>query len=175
VVVVLACALVGCGGQGTPKTHRGLGPLRVSDVEDRGDPRRSASLWAVDRGLAYASAGAHARALVEYERAIQVDATNPYAYLALSRHYLEGGDADRALRNLDQAELLFGLAAEDPAREAGDGTRERARIQPHLDGLRGGALLAAGREAEAGPYLERARQSAPKVWGDGNLSAAEFR
>jgi len=174
-VFVLACALAGCAGGGAPKSQRGAGPLRVSDLEDGGDPRRGASLWALNRGLAYASAGKPARALVEYERAIQVDATNPYAYLALSRHYLEGGDADRALRNLNQAELLFGLVGEGAAREQEGAGDEFERIRPHLDGLRGGALLAAGREAEARPLLERAREGAPEVWGDGNLSAEEFR
>ena len=173
-MIVLACALASCAGRSV-KSQRGAGPLRVSDVEGGGDPRRGASLWALGRGLDYASTGESARALIEYERAIQVDATNPYAYLALSRHYLERGDADRALRNLNQAELLFGLADEGAARGHGGADWELERIRPHLDGLRGGALLAAGREAEAQPLLERAREGAPEVWGDGNLTAGEFR
>jgi len=131
----------------------------------------------VGRGLEYAAAGRSDRALIEYERAVQMDASNPIAYLALARHYLELGDPLRALRNLDQAELLLGLEPGDERlrsqSRAVDGTI--VRIEPHLDGLRGGALLALGREAEARPLLERARQNAPEVWGDAQLSAEELR
>jgi tetratricopeptide (TPR) repeat protein len=132
-------------------------------------------LWALSRGLAYATDGQPSRALVEYERAIQVDASNPYAYVAISRHYLELGDGPRALRNLEQAELLLGLADPGEGRHQQNTDAQTERIQPHLDGLRGGALLVLGREAEARPLLDRAREGAPGVWGDGRLSAEEFR
>ena len=146
-------------------------------MDDGGDPRRGASLWALRRGLEYAAAGQSDRALIEYERAVQVDATNPFAYVALARHYLELGDAERALRNLDQAELLLGLqpGGELYSQQATEEDRTIERIRPHLDGLRGGALLAQGREAEALPLLERAREQAPEVWGDGQLAAGEFQ
>ena len=175
--MVFACLLAGCLARSTPDRLGSAGPLRVSELNDGGDPRRGASLWALSRGLAYATDGQPSRALVEYERAIQVDATNSYAYVALSRHYLELGDAERALRNLDQAELLFGFDARDERRPQ-KGTaesREFERIRPHLDGLRGGALLAQGREEEGRWLLERARASAPTVWRDGHLSAGEFQ
>ena len=175
--LALGLVLTGCAGRGAPNSLRSSLPLRISEVEDGGNPRRGASLWALSRGLEYAAAGQSARALVEYERAIQVDATNSYAYVALSRHYLELGDAERALRNLDQAELLFGFDARDERRPQ-KGTaesREFERIRPHLDGLRGGALLAQGREEEGRWLLERARASAPTVWRDGQLTAGDFQ
>lgn len=174
-LTLLVCLLAGCLGRGTSSPQHGAGPLRISELDDGGDPRRGASLWALSRGLDYATEAQPDRALVEYERAIQVDASNPYAYVALSRHYLELGDVESALRNLDQAELLLGLAdAGEPRPQRGtDPTLER--IRPHLEGLRGGALLALGREAEARPLLDRARERAPGVWGDGQLGAEEFR
>lgn len=177
--LALACglALAGCAGSGAQNSLRSAGPLRLSEVDDGGDPRRGASLWALSRGLAYGAEGQTARALVEYERAIQIDATNPYAYVALSRHSLELGDAERTLRSLDQAELLLGLddESEERAQQRAAEDRTIERIRPHLDGLRGSALLALGREEEGLPLLERARARAPGVWGDGRLSAAELR
>lgn len=174
-LTLCVCLLAGCLGRGASGPQYGGGPLRVSELDDGGDPRRGASLWALSRGLDYAAEGQPDRALVEYERAIQVDASNPYAYLALSRHYLELGDAESALRNLDQAELLLGLTDTDERRPGRATDPRLERIQPHIDGLRGGALLALGREAEARPLLERAREGAPDVWGDGQLAAEEFR
>ena len=173
--LVLVCALAGCVGPVASDSLRTVSPLRVSEVGDGGDSRRGASLWALNRGLDYASEGQSARALVEYERAVRVDASNPYAYVALTRHYLELGDAKRALLNLDQAELLLELDRERRTQRGSEEDGVTPRIQPHLDGLRGSAYLALGREAEARPLLDRARERAPEVWSDGTLTAGEFR
>ncbi len=169
------CVLAGCVGPGASDSLPTASPLRVSEVGDGGDSLRGVSLWALKRGLEYASEGQSARALVEYERAVQADASNPYAYVAIARHYLELGEAARALLNLDQAELLLGLESERRAQQGVEEDRLTRRIQPHLDGLRGGAYLALGREVEARPLLDRARARAPEIWSDGELAAAEFR
>ena len=47
------------------------------------------------------------RARSRYERALQIDASNPWVYLALARHYVEAGDAGLALAHLDRAEALL--------------------------------------------------------------------
>jgi tetratricopeptide (TPR) repeat protein len=103
-------------------------------------------------------------ALSRYERAIQIDPTNPFAYLALARHFADRLEPTRTLEYLDQAELLLesqGLHS--------------PRVEPHLVGLRGSALQAAGRTAEGAALLVRARDLAPSVWGDARLSPEELR
>ena len=99
-----------------------------------------------------------------YERALQVDANNPFAYLALARQAVEGGDGASALEYLDQAELLLG--AED---------LRSPRVEPHLAGLRGAALRAQGDARGASELLAHASELAPSVWDDGQLSAEELR
>ncbi|MEE9606956.1 MAG: tetratricopeptide repeat protein [Myxococcota bacterium] len=142
----------------------GTGPVRVSELTDDGDAPRRASMRLVERGLAADAAFQPSFALSRYERAIQVDPTNPFAYLALARHSLDGGEPERALEYLDQAEMFLQSQGQDSP-----------RVEPHLDGLRGSALLAAGRSTEGVPLLDRARRAAPSVWGDGYLSADELR
>lgn len=138
-------------------------PYRVSDFLERGDPTRRASLRLVVQGLVADRGRNFASARARYERAIQVDATNPWAYLALARYYLEQGDAQRVGALLDQSAALF---------EA-EGLRE-SRAGVLLIGLRGGAFALLGREADATLYLERAQSLAPGVWGDGRLEAGEL-
>jgi tetratricopeptide (TPR) repeat protein len=99
-----------------------------------------------------------------YERALQVDANNPFAYLALARQAIEVGDGPSALEYLDQAELL--LEAEN-LRSPG--------VEPHLAGLRGAALHVRGDARAASELLAHASELAPSVWGDGELSADELR
>ena len=99
-----------------------------------------------------------------YERALQVDANNPYAYLALARQSVDDGDGAAALEYLDQAELLLGAEGE-----------RSPRVEPHLAGLRGGALRESGNESRARPLLLDAAERAPGVWDDGRLDAAELR
>jgi tetratricopeptide (TPR) repeat protein len=142
----------------------GRGTLRVSEVASEGDPARRASLRLVSEGLASDDASQPRLALSQYERAIQIDPNNPYAYLAIARHYTDAGLGDRALEFLDQAELL--LDAEE-LRSPG--------VEPHLLGLRGAALAASGRGDEAEPLLSRARDLAPAVWDDSRLDADELR
>ena len=161
--VLLAAALtlgVGCA------THSAAPPpeaeaLRVSDAALEGDATRRASLRLVLQGLDEDEAGKAETARSSYERAIQIDSTNPYAYLALARLEVDEGRFDRALEAIDQAELLFG--------DAGPG------VEAHLAGLRGAASLGKGYGGEAGVLLDEASRLAPGVWADGHLSAAELR
>ena len=160
VSALLALATVlGCAGR-TPRPA--AEPLHLSEIEAPGDPVRRASLRLCVAGLDAETDGRGAAALGRYERAIQVDPTNPYAYLALARYEVDEGDPERALQYLDQAKSL--LAAEDvlsPGAEA------------HVAGLRGLALIAAGRDGRA--QLHEAQRLAPEAWEDGRLDPDELR
>jgi tetratricopeptide (TPR) repeat protein len=138
--------------------------LRISEIDHLGDPRRQASMRLVVEGLDAEIASAPERAISRYQRAIQIDPGNPFAYLALARYYAGIDDPERTLEHLDRAESLL-----DP-----DGDLYRS-AEPHLRGLRGGALAEAGRPVEGGVLLEEARRLAPSVWGDGRLDASELR
>ena len=154
-LLVLGCATGGRLGGGAPA-------LRLSELANEGDATRRASLRLCVDGLDAAAAGHPGAALGQYERAIQIDPTNPYAYLVLARHELEAGDPLRALEYLNQAEMLL--------------ESENARspeVEAHLVGLRGAALRATGRAGDGD--LEQARRLAPAVWDDGQLTAAELR
>jgi Flp pilus assembly protein TadD len=160
--LVALAALAGCAGGGS--MLRGSEPLRLHEVADAGDPVRRASQRLVLQGLASDASGDTRIARTSYERALQVDANNPFAYLALARWSVEDGDGERALEYLDQAELLLG--AEDLL---------SPRVEPHLAGLRGAALRGRGSERTSRELLARASALAPGVWDDGNLSAEELR
>jgi len=160
-LLVAAVALVGgCAVRFAPPPE--ADSLRVSDAALEGDPTRRASLRLVLQGLDEDGAGRSDSARSSYERAIQIDSTNPYAYLALARHEVEAERWDRALESLDQAELLFGV-------EGAPG------LEAHLVGLRGAARLGKGYGGDAGVLLDRASRIAPAVWADGRLTAAELR
>ena len=165
VLVLVLVALIGwgCGLRG-PRSDERVEPIRVSSQLGEGDPARRASMRLVVEGLGADVDGRFERAQGSYERAIQVDPTNPFAYLALARHYLDGPEGARAVDLLDQAAALF----------ESEGLRQ-PNVGVHLIGLRGRALHAEGRGDDAVLYLERARQLAPDVWRDGHLSAAELR
>ena len=137
---------------------------RVSDAVANGDDQYRASQRLVLDGLDADELGDVERARSRYERALQIDASNPWVYLALARHYVEQGDPGRALAHLDRAEALLD-AQEQPS--------PGARV--HCDGLRGAALALEGDEREARPLLDSAARAAPDVWGDGVLSAAELK
>lgn len=139
-------------------------PLSIQELADQGDATRRASMRLVVRGLDADDAGRLANARADYERALQLDPSNPYAYLALARHLSVGTDPERALPYLDKAQALFDVEA-----------NSSPRVEAHLVGLRGVALRNTGRSAEAVPSLERARELDPVVWSDGDLSAAELR
>jgi hypothetical protein len=161
--LVLALAAAGCAGVLGPGGGGGES-FHLSDVASEGDPAFRASMRIVLDGLDADLAGDPDLALVRYERSLQVDPTNPYAYLALARHRVEGEDPASALPFLDKSRaLLRAQGALTPGVEA------------HLDGLRGAALLASRRRSEAVPLLERARSLAPGAWSDGRLDADELR
>jgi tetratricopeptide (TPR) repeat protein len=139
-------------------------PLRLHDIAGEGDAARRASQRLVMQGLSYDASGGARQARTHYERALQIDANNPFAYLALARQAVEADDGVSALEYLEQAELL--LAAE--------GLRSPG-VEPHLAGLRGAALRSRGDERAASELLARASDLAPSVWDDGALSAEELR
>jgi hypothetical protein len=106
------------------------------------------------------SAGRSAEASSLYERSLQVDPTNPYAWLAMARQEVFEGDPDRGLTHLDKAEALLG-------------SDEGAAA--HLAGIRGAGLRAVGQGALGEPFLREASERAPGLWADGTLDAAELR
>ncbi len=161
VVLALATGL-GCASPGG--SQHDVTPVRISDLIDRGDASRRASLRLVDDGLAADTKGEAARAQARYDRALQVDATNPYAYLAIARHHVEARDSARALQYLDRAESLLRLQGDPPP-----------QLQVHLIGLRGCALYDSGETREGAELLDRARELAPRIWGDGTLHSEELR
>jgi len=155
-------ALVGgCAG---PTRAPREAALRIAEIDHLGDARRQASMRLVVEGLDAEISSMPQRALSRYQRAIQIDPGNPFAYLALARYYAAITDPERALEHLDRAQSLL-----DP-----DGALYRW-VEPHLRGLRGWALAEGGRSADAGPLLAEARRLAPSVWGDGRLDASELR
>lgn len=151
------CALPGPRIQQTPS-------LRLHEVADRGDGRRRASTDLVLQGLDAEIRGDAARARGLYARALQMDASNPYPYLALARLHADQGDASRTLEQLARAEDLLRASELDSP-----------RVEVHLIGLRGVALRLEGRASEGDPLLARASSLAPSVWGDGRLDAGELR
>ncbi len=158
VLVVALLLAVGCAGFSPTHTPR------VSELASGGDDLFRASQRLVLEGLEADERGDHPRARSRYERALQIDASNPWVYLALARHYVEASESSRALSHLDRAEaLLESQETESPG----------AKI--HCDGLRGAALELEGDHVEARALLDSAARSAPGVWGDGELSASELR
>jgi hypothetical protein len=164
---LLLCAAIatlsGCAGLG----GREAGPVsrtaRVSEALDHPSASRRASLRLVLDGLESDAAGQTRRARGSYERALQVDPANPYAYLALARLEATGPTPERARMFLDQAAAHF---------EA-EGTLE-PEVEVHLIGLRGEVLRETGYPGRAFPLLEDARDRAPVVWEDGHLAADEL-
>lgn len=152
----------GCALRFAPPPGARSPSLRISDIADEGDATRRASLRLVLQGLDEDDAGRAAAARSLYERAIQIDSTNPYAYLALARHEVDAGRWRRALEAVDQAELLLGSDAAPGARI-------------HLSGLRGAAGLAKGYGDDSELLLQQAARTAPEVWADGHLAADELR
>lgn len=145
------------------------GPTRdeavtLEEVMDRGDDQRRASNHLVDQGLEADQLADAGRALDRYELALQLDPGNPWVYLALARHELDRHEPRRALASLDRCRTLLERRGEISP-----------RVETHLIGLRGSALAALGRDAEARPLLAEARRRAPSVWDDGRLAAEELR
>lgn len=166
VTLLLAATVGGCAGgrrlaPGFGPTAR---PLTASAALGLHDAARDGSLRLVIEGLDEDQAGRPSRALAKYQRAIRVDPTNPFAFLALARHHLEGDSADEASAFLDQARALF---------------EAQGDLGPSVDvwglGLRAGIDRARGREEKADALLSQARRLSPEIWGDGRLSARELR
>ena len=149
----LACQIPGAA-------QRGGATVSLSREAAAGDPARRASMRLVLSGLDADEAGRSAEASSLYERSLQVDPTNPYAWLALARQEVFEGDPDRGLADLDKADAL--LASDDAA-------------AAHLAGIRAAGLRAVGQPALAEPFLREARERAPAAWADGKLDAAELR
>jgi tetratricopeptide (TPR) repeat protein len=161
-VGLLLSIFLSSGCASLPGSSR-YGAVTVAEQLDQGDAERRASMRLVVAGLEADAASDRVQALNEYGAALRIDALNPYAYLAMARHLATGGDPERAFSFLDQAESLFGA----------QGT-EANEIEAHLVGIRGMALWTQGYAGKATPYLERAQELAPKLWGDQWLSAQEL-
>lgn len=161
-LVLVAALLAGCAG--LPRLGDTATPLRLSEVAGQGDPARRASTRLVLMALDDDAAGRPDAAQAGYENALRVDPNNPWAYLALARHYAESVDPASALPYLDRCEELLGADGGVPP-----------RVEVNLIGLRGEALRAAGREPEGSSLLADARRRAPSVWDDGQLAAGELR
>ena len=162
-LVGLGVSMLACQTPSPPPKVSWVTPVRATDFVMQGDAARRASMRLVVQGLDADERKDFPSARASYERSIQVDATNPWSYLALARYYLEQGEAQRVGPLLDQSAALF---------EA-EGLRE-PRVGVHLIGLRGGAYGSLGQDTEAQLYIERAQTLAPLVWGDGQLQAGEL-
>ena len=162
----LVCVLLVLGACVGPRGRAPEPPpaFHIGSLGNSGDPARRASNRLIAEGLDNDAVGRPAVALGLYERSLQVDPTNPYAFLALARHHAEGLDPERAFAFLDKAEALL-----DHERAAPPG------VEAHLVGLRGAALYAGGRFEAGTALLERARALAPEAWSDGHLTARELR
>jgi tetratricopeptide (TPR) repeat protein len=156
--LLLAALVAGC--QLTPGAGFPREPLHLSQLAGAGDPARRASMRLVLAGLDADTRGRGAEAASSYQRALQVDPNNPYAWLALARHEVFEGDPDRGLSHLDKAQALLG-------------TDESAAA--HLAGIRGAGLVAIGKRPLGEPFLREARELAPDAWADGKLDASELR
>jgi len=152
--LLLLMAVSGCAGLTLSEQ---VDALRITDVMNEGDATRRASQRLLIEGLRADAAGAASAAKGKYERALQLDATNPYAYLVFARFELDRRNRDQAHAFLERAASLFD----------GEGSRS-PRVEPHLLGMRG---VIDGRGSGA---LEDARRMSPSVWGDGYLSAEEL-
>ncbi len=136
---------------------------RFSDVAELGDARRRASNRLVGEALSESHADTP-RAPERIRRALQVDATNPWAYLALAREQVGRGEYEAAWAALDQAEARINAEGEIPL-----------GVQAHLSGLRGRVLVSRDRSQAAFPLFAEAERLAPAVWDDQHLNAAELR
>ena len=164
-VLVVVVTLWGTGCAVTePRSAPHTRPLRISDKLSEGDATRRASVRLVVEGLDADAVGLSARALSRYERAIQTDPTNPYAFLALARHNAEAERPERALALLDQAEVL--LQSEGELAPA-------AQIQ--IRGLRSWVMWKQTGAPESAVTLDEVAAASPEVWGDGRLSSQELR
>jgi len=139
-------------------------PLTTSAALGLYDSTRDASLRLVIDGLEADQKGQASRALASYQRAVRVDSTNPFAFLALARHHLESESIGEAVAFLDQARSLF---------------EAQGRLGPSVDvwglGLRAGIDRLRGRDDRADELFDQARRLSLEIWGDERLSARELQ
>lgn len=138
-------------------------PWRLQDVVLEGDGARLASNRLLSEALADASADTP-RAEERIRRALQVDPTNPWAYLVLAREQVSRGSAPEGLAALDQAGALLRRQGEIPP-----------AVNVHFTGLRGLARMDMDDPEGAAEFLSEAARRAPDVWSDGRLDASEIR
>jgi hypothetical protein len=141
-------------------------PLRISEVAAVGDARRRASTELVLSGLAAADRDL---ARTRFERALALDATNPWAYLALASQEIQWGDVQRGVQSLSQARVQLRSQGLDSP-----------RVRAHFVGLSGRARerspeVRGPAGASGSEMLSEAAHLAPQVWGDGWLSPSELR
>ena len=161
----MAVSLSACAGLNLVRSgaSREL-PLTATRALGEVDATRDASLRLVIEGLDEDASGRPGRALARYQRAVRVDSTNPFAYLALARHHLEGASVDEASAFLDQARSLFESSQ-----------RLGAAVDVWGVGLRAGIDRERGRDDDANRRFAIARQLSPEIWDDETLSPAELR
>jgi tetratricopeptide (TPR) repeat protein len=165
IVILLVLGLGGCAALDLRKPfHTTEPPLTVSAAIGLDDPTRDASLRLVIAGLDLDEAGQPGPALASYQRAVRLDPTNPFAYLALARHHVEDGSPEEASAFLDQARALF---------------EAEQRLGPAVDvwgiGLRAWIDREQSRDELADQRFAQARELSPEIWADERLSAAELR
>jgi tetratricopeptide (TPR) repeat protein len=73
-----------------------------------GTPQRRASLAVVEEGRGYLLSGRTREASTRFQRALQIDPTNGFAYYWLGRARIQSGDARGAVGVLQKAETLLG-------------------------------------------------------------------
>lgn len=138
-------------------------PWRLQDVAHEGDGARLASNRLLLDALSDRSADTP-RADERIRRALQVDPTNPWAYLVMAREQVTRGSAPEGLAALDQASALLRREGEIPP-----------AVGVHFTGLRGVARLNMDDPEGAAQFLSEASRRAPDVWSDGRLDASELR
>ena len=168
-LAAVAALAVGCAGPWAgraPDAGRASAmraePFHLLDQVDRGTPSWRASMHLVAEGLRAEAEGRPAEAVERYDRALQVEPSNPYAFLAIARYLAEHGRPDTALGHLEQAEALLASRGTPPG------------LRAHLRGLRGFVLRELGDRERGARLLEEARHGAPEVWADGFLDAEEL-
>lgn len=107
------------------------------ESEPAGEPTPQTSLEWANHGTRLLNKGLPEQALVSYDRALQLDTTNPYTYCSKASAYHKLGLPELALQNADKALLV------DPAYAPAMANKARA-------------LRTLGKEAAADSLLNRA-------------------
>lgn len=76
-------------------------------IQPETSPQRAASLRLTEDGKAYLQSGNLIKASEALEKAIAIDASNPYAYYYFARLRSEKGEHKQSLGLLSKAEILF--------------------------------------------------------------------